>query len=257
MLEVARASSAKGNAKLVLLLLASYAHPDGTHAEMSLSTIAREAGLSRRQVTTLVHFLAETGQVLLESAAGAHGTNRYAVQRPWLKQGNHFPSATIAPGAITAPLGQSLPTIDKESKDLKKQSGEAIALGKPLPQDVGQSLPQEATCRSPLALHPRVQGLLRVYGYEPGTDAYERLTGGLPLPAQEEHEDGAESPETRADPPTRPTRKPAFDQKRFFLGDLCPAHPYGDTGQTQRRRKDDTCQGCVLKAKQAAQSRGG
>jgi Helix-turn-helix domain len=243
MLEVARHSTAKGNAKLVLLLLASYAHPDGTHAEMSLSTIAREAGLSRRQVNTIVHFLAETGHVYLESAAGAHGTNRYAVQRPWGKEGNHFPRATTSPGAITAPLGQPLPTIDKENINLKKQSDEAIALGKPLPQEIGQPLPHKIEVSPTPVVTTDAAYLVGSYGL--GANFLQVLQGKDPDIAEEVNT-------VHTLPPTPPSPKPAFNTTRFYLGALCPAHPYGDTGQTQRLRKDETCYGCFLAAKKAA-----
>jgi hypothetical protein len=227
MLEIARHSTAKGNAKLVLLLLASYAHPDGTHAEMSLSTIAREAGLSRRQVNTIVHFLADTGHVLLESGAGTYGTNRYAVQRPWLAQGNHFPSATTAPGAITAPPGQPLPTIEKESKDLKEQSGEEIALGQQLPQPVAHPAPTV----TPAAAH-----WLRTFAHELSPDFARILQGGQP-------------PDTRTQ--TKATRTPR-GQGLYKLGKLCKrGHEHERTGQSLRRLPSGSCLQCDLERQEA------
>jgi hypothetical protein len=218
MLEIARHSTAKGNAKLVLLLLASYAHPDGTHAEMSLSTIAREAGLSRRQVNTIVHFLADTGHVLLESGAGTYGTNRYAVQRPWLTQGNHFPSATTSPGAITAPVGQPLPTIDKENKDLKKQSGEAIALGQPLHQP---------------AVTAKAAALVQSWV---GPDFAQVLQG-------------AKTPQSH--PPTQ-TPRPPRGAGLYTLGKLCKrGHGHEDTGKSLRRLPSGSCLQCDLERQEA------
>ena len=222
MLEIARHSRAKGNAKLVLLLLASYAHPDGTHAEMSLSTIAREAGLSRRQVNTIVHFLADTGHVLLESGAGTYGTNRYAVQRPWLSQGNHFPSATTSPGAMTAPLGQPLPTSDKENKDLKKQSGEAIAPGQPL--------------HHPPVANADGKAWLRTFEHELSPHYAQALQGA---PTQE--------------PPhvTQGTRKPR-GEGLYTLGKLCKrGHQHEGTGQSLRRLPSGSCLQCDLERQEA------
>ena len=218
MLEIARNSQAKGNAKLVLLLLASYAHPDGTHAEMSLSTIAREAGLSRRQVNTIVHFLAETGHVFLESGAGTYGTNRYAVQRPWLSQGNGFPRA------ITAPLVQPLPTSDKENKDLTKQSCEEIALEQPLHQP---------------AVTQAAANWLRTIAQDLGPD-FAQVLQGTPAP---------EPPAPRAKPP----RQPAL----YFQGKLCPGGHDDGTGHTLRRVKNGNCTECDVartRAKRQAQA---
>lgn len=253
MLEVARHSTAKGNAKLVLLLLASYAHTDGTHAEMSLSTIAREAGISRRQVNTIVHFLAETGHVRLESSAGAHGTNRYAVQRPWLKEGNHFPSATTSPGAIIAPLVQPLPTNDKENKDLKKQLGEMTALGQSLPHEGGQSLPHDLTDKPAVQLHPRAHATLHWLGYDPQSEAYSRLTGGV-IPPEVDRVDDDTAGQAQARTPVRPRPLP-FDTTKWYLGEPCqadPTHRFADTGQTVRVIKGDACRACTLAAKKAA-----
>lgn len=243
MLEVARHSTAKGNAKLVLLLLASYAHPDGTHAEMSLSTIAREAGLSRRQVNTIVHFLAETGHVLLESAAGAHGTNRYAVQRPWMSQGNHFPSATISPGAITAPLGQPLPTIDKENKDLEKQSCEAIALGQPLPQKVGQPLPQKGEGLTSPTLTPAAARWLAINGKAGGI-----ASQACGIQTETPSEPVRTAPEST---PTRLPRKPR-GEGLYTLGKLCKrGHDHEGTGQSLRRLPSGSCLQCDLERQEA------
>jgi hypothetical protein len=262
MLEVARHSTAKGNAKLVLLLLASYAHPDGTHAEMSLSTIAREAGISRRQVNTIVHFLAETGHVTLASSAGSHGTNRYAIVRPWLKQGNHFPSATTSPGAITALLVQPLPTIDKENKNLKKQSCAMAALGQSLPQALGQSLPQalgqslpqqtEAKPGKPRSIEVTEKAAHLVSTWVSPAFS-EVLQGKDPAPIPEP----VSTPVVAAEvpPPSRRPRSVSFDERRFFLGEPCqdnPTHRYGDTGDTVRSLKTQRCENCRLAAKKAA-----
>jgi hypothetical protein len=210
MLEIARHSTAKGNAKLVLLLLASYAHPDGTHAEMSLSTIAREAGLSRRQVNTIVHFLADTGHVLLESGAGMYGTNRYAVQRPWLSQRKNCPSA------ITAPAGQPLPTNEKENKDLTKQSDEEIALGQPLHQ--------------PTAVTPAAANWLRTIAGDLGPDFAQVLQG---TPAHE--------------PPPAQTPRTPRGAGLYRLGKLCKrGHEYEGTGQSLRRLPSGSCLQCDL-----------
>lgn len=248
MLEVARQSTAKGNAKLILLLLASYAHPDGTHAEMSLSTIAREAGLSRRQVNTIVHFLAETGHVFLESAAGVHGTNRYAVQRPWLKEGNNFPRETTSPGAITAPLGKPLPPNRKENKDLKKQLGENIALGQSLPQSLVQPLPQTRQGDTAVEVSTDAAHLVTTWGL--GSGFVHVLQGKDPASTPEPPVTSDEVPAI----PRRP-RSVSFDERKLFLGEPCqedPTHRYGDTGGTVRALKTHQCERCRLAAKKAA-----
>jgi hypothetical protein len=223
MLEIARHSTAKGNAKLVLLLLASYAHPDGTHAEMSLSTIAREAGLSRRQVNTIVHFLADTGHVLLESGAGMYGTNRYAVQRPWLSQSKNCPSA------ITAPAGQPLPTNEKENKDLTKQSGEEIALGQPLPQeDTRRPLPAPTVT-------PAAANWLRTIAHEIAPD-FAQVLQGTPPDAQ------TPAPAPRTTSPRKPR-----GEGLYTLGKLCKrGHEHEGTGQSLRRLPSGSCLQCDL-----------
>jgi hypothetical protein len=216
MLEIARHSTAKGNAKLVLLLLASYAHPDGTHAEMSLSTIAREAGLSRRQVNTIVHFLADTGHVLLESGAGMYGTNRYAVQRPWLSQRKNCPSA------ITAPVGQPLPTIEKESKDLKEQSGEEIALGQPLHQ--------------PPAVTHAAANWLRTIAQDLTPDFALILQG---TPSQDAL-------------PSEASPRAHRGAGIYRLGKLCKrGHEHERTGQSLRRLPSGSCLQCDLERQEA------
>jgi hypothetical protein len=253
MLEIARHSTAKGNAKLVLLLLASYAHPDGTHAEMSLSTIAREAGISRRQVNTIVHFLAETGHVRLEPSAGAHGTNRYAVQRLWLKEGNHFPSVATSPGAITAPLGKPLPTIDKENKDLKTQSDEAIALGQSLPHKAGQSLPQQHVS-SPPAVTPEGANWVRTFAHDLGQHFSQVLQGVTPQDAEgSDRTEEAPVPTDTPAPPPRTPREPAL----YFQGKLCPRGHDDGTGHTLRRVSNGNCTECDVartRAKRQAQA---
>lgn len=256
MLDIARHSQAKGNAKLVLMLIASYAHRDGTHSEASLSTLAREAGLSRRQVNTLVHFLVETGHVTVEANAGTHGTNRYAVQRPWTSKGNHFPRATTSLGEITAPLGKPLPPNRKENKDLKNQLGENIALGQSLPQSLGQALPQSSEASPPVQVTTQAVHVVSTYGLS--ANFLQTLQGKDPAssndpPAPADAPPGGPSPV----PPVQRPRSVSFDERKFYLGEPCqddPTHRYWETRESLRLRKDDQCRLCALRASQQRQA---
>ena len=252
MLEVMRHSRTKGNAKLVLLAITSYAHPDGTHCEASLATLAKETGISRRQVTTLVHALAAEGHITLLSGAADRRSNRYAVLRPWLGKGNVFPGEEVAleqslPYSNVFPreevaLEQSLPT-NLESKEREKQSGAMVSTGQ---KSLEKSLPQSGRpLHPPALLTPQAERWARA-NHQPHGIASQACG----LETQETAGAGARPPA-----PLRPPRKFPFDAKRFTLGDPCqddPTHRYGDTGQSLRLRKDETCYGCFLAAKKAA-----
>jgi len=68
MAEVLLKSKAKGNAKLVLLAIASYADDAGAGACPSLTTLTTLTGLSRRTICSLLAHLAATAQLTIQSA---------------------------------------------------------------------------------------------------------------------------------------------------------------------------------------------
>lgn len=78
-----------GTRKLVLIGIANHASPDGTNAWPSLDTLARYAGVSRRNAKKAVVWLAHEGLIVVETnAGGTHDTedryrpNRYRLTLP-------------------------------------------------------------------------------------------------------------------------------------------------------------------------------
>jgi Helix-turn-helix domain len=249
MLDIARHSTAKGNAKLILMLIASYAHPDGTHSEASLSTLANQAGISRRQVQTIVKELATGGHVILQSRTGPHDTNRYAIQQPWR---NDFPREAISPGEATSPGETTSPgeiiSLEKpfpmnvDLRERKEQSGETtspgeiISLEKPFPQ-----------------LDPKTEHWVETIGLSPD---FTKVCTGKPLESDDGHtteKPGEEPARPDSPPPSRVFRLPSnWPTEKFELGEACAevAHQWGESGRSIRRRETGQCQGCYVRAHQ-------
>ena len=77
---VLKHSRARGSARLVLISIASHAHPDGTGSYPAVETIAREANLSKREVFRSLSRLRDLGEITIEPRGVGPGTpNLYAV----------------------------------------------------------------------------------------------------------------------------------------------------------------------------------
>src|SRR5689334_20533209 len=64
MVWVLRHSDAKLSARLTLLALADFAHPDGSEAYPSVDTIARHANISRRSAQVSLRTLEDDGMIV-------------------------------------------------------------------------------------------------------------------------------------------------------------------------------------------------
>lgn len=91
-----------GTRKLVLLGIANHAAPDGTDAWPSIDTLARYAGVNRRNARKALGWLAEEGLIVVEEGrGGTHDTpdryrpNRYRIT---LNPGGSLPTSLDRPG---------------------------------------------------------------------------------------------------------------------------------------------------------------
>lgn len=75
---VIKHSSQKGANLLVLLMIANYAHADGTNAFPSVETLAKDCRMSKRQVLRILAALEASGELLIDHSAGRN-PNRYAL----------------------------------------------------------------------------------------------------------------------------------------------------------------------------------
>lgn len=252
MLEIARESKTKGNAKLVLLMIASYTHPDGSHCQASLSTLAKGAGISRRQVTTIVHTLASDGHITRLSGATERRSNSYTVLRPWLDKGNDCTREAIAleqslpysndcTREISA-LGNTLPT-NVEPKERKEQSCAMVALGKPLPYPEAPPSPPVAVCQE-------ATNLLNSYGLSPHFLQVCQGKGPDAVPAEPPVLTSINTPtepleDIPTDPPPTPRPRTPRNPAAYRLGKLCPqGHDHESTGLSLRRMPGGSCVAC-------------
>lgn len=85
-------SRAKSGDFVVLLMIANYAHKDGTGAWPSISTLAKDSRLKDRETQYCVKRLERMGELLVERGAGPNGTNRYTLnmQRNFKGRGAKF-----------------------------------------------------------------------------------------------------------------------------------------------------------------------
>jgi hypothetical protein len=65
--------------KFVLILIATWADPDGTNSYPSIKTIAEKCGLTERGVRKVVLWLETDGFLDVEYKSGPYGTNKYTV----------------------------------------------------------------------------------------------------------------------------------------------------------------------------------
>ena len=72
-------SKHKGNAFVVLLMIANHAKEDGTGAWPSISTLAKKARIGERTVQRTIARLVRSGELSVEVGKGPVGTNLYSV----------------------------------------------------------------------------------------------------------------------------------------------------------------------------------
>lgn len=65
----------KGGELLCLMMIANYAHADGTGAYPSASRLAKDCRMSARQIVRMVHRLEESGALKIDHGAGPRGVN--------------------------------------------------------------------------------------------------------------------------------------------------------------------------------------
>jgi helix-turn-helix protein len=95
---------------LVLFMIANHAKSDGTGAWPSVSTLAKEARLSERQVRYCLRKLERSGELQTQIKAGPYGTNTYSL--PCMVGANIAP-----PGAVS----------DMRRGNLRQQEGQSSA----------------------------------------------------------------------------------------------------------------------------------
>lgn len=74
-----RKSGAKGNARLILLAIADYAHDDGSNAYPSVATLMQKTLLSERTIQNNISELKNAGELEVKPKAGPRGVNLYTV----------------------------------------------------------------------------------------------------------------------------------------------------------------------------------
>ncbi len=72
-------SKQTGNAKLLLVAIAHFAHDNGTGATPSIATLARIIGTGERNVQLLLRKLEQSGELICERGAGPNGCNAYTL----------------------------------------------------------------------------------------------------------------------------------------------------------------------------------
>lgn len=82
---------------VVLLMIANHAKSDGTGAWPSVSTLAREARMSERQVRNCLRNLEQSGELRAAIGAGPHGANLYELP---LMTGANIADVKISQGQI-------------------------------------------------------------------------------------------------------------------------------------------------------------
>jgi hypothetical protein len=161
-------SNQKGSNLLVMLAIANYAHADGSNAFPSLSTIAKDSRMSRRQVVRIIKSLEESGELVID-----HGDidrpNHYRIDMsPPSDKMSLPPSDKMSPPSDIAmshyPLANKEKTLS--SKELAKPSN-----GKNPSEEKGH--PAIRAIRSITARYPDKTiwpTLIQVVGEEPDLD---------------------------------------------------------------------------------------
>jgi hypothetical protein len=128
---VRRYSRARGSARAVLIVLASYADRDGTGARPGTDTIARDAGVSVDTVKRARRKLVELGEIeILEHGTGARATRyRITISTPGDKPVDNRPNSneqgvqSATPGGLQTDTPGGLQTAPRPSID-RPETGE-------------------------------------------------------------------------------------------------------------------------------------
>ena len=84
-------SQARGNARLVLIVIGDCARDDGTGAWPAIKTIAERAGISERTAQRAIRETAELGELIIDENAGPKGAHLYSVCMDRLRGDNLAP----------------------------------------------------------------------------------------------------------------------------------------------------------------------
>jgi hypothetical protein len=151
-------SKQKGSILLLLLVLANYAHDDGTYAFPSVDTMARYTRLKKRNVYLLLNKLKESGE-LAEMGIHNSGTVIYRIVLPGLTGGGvkfTSPKSTgVQPrsrGGDRGDTGGVIPAAPDPSSNHQQPSEDAEGVKRRL-ADLYRLLPQAAWERTTTALH--------------------------------------------------------------------------------------------------------
>ena len=225
---------------LLLIVISRHAHADGTGAYPSLRRLAACTKFSLSHICTLLPSLEKTGYLTIERFKGPKGVNAYTLHAPQVLRSTEHLTQVRVPQE----LRRNESEVQAEEKNPVRVQEEELRT-EVLRTEVLRAAEHLGARET---LDPKAARWLEVNG-SPGGIASQvcglGAAAALPPPA-----DAPLLPP----PPLRTPRKFPFDAKRFMLGDPCPddpTHRYGETGQSLRERKDQTCAGCTLAAKKA------
>jgi len=131
---VRRYSRARGSARAVLIVLASYADRDGTGARPGTDTIARDAGVSVDTVKRARRKLVELGEIeIVEHGTGARATRyRITISTPGDKPVDNRPNSneqgvqSATPGGLQIDTPGGLQTAPRPAIDRPETGGEDV-----------------------------------------------------------------------------------------------------------------------------------
>lgn len=121
---VIKYSKQKGSPLLLLLMIANYAHADGTNAYPSIETLAKDCRMSGRQITRMITILENSGELIINRSYG-RTANFYSInmnpdilspleERPTLTNPSRNPDKS------------STPTLTNPSKNLEHIRNEPL-----------------------------------------------------------------------------------------------------------------------------------
>jgi hypothetical protein len=76
-------SGQKGAALLLLLAIGDHAHDDGRGAYPSTDALAAKIRMTRRNTQLLIRKVEQSGELVVSTGTGPHGTNEYTIPVPW------------------------------------------------------------------------------------------------------------------------------------------------------------------------------
>lgn len=135
-------SEARLGDRLVMIAIANHADDHGSRAYPSVSTIAREARMSERQVRRSLRRLERTGELGTQEQGGRHGTNSYriagfddAAEKAEMSAGQIVPRANRAAApdksGRDAPEMSAEPSINRQEKQPPLSRGRSKDIAAP------------------------------------------------------------------------------------------------------------------------------